>query len=227
MYAAPVPPAPRRQEEAEFQTRWEEAQASPEGAGLPSTVRPPIAGEMRNRAPGLHRNFYDIPTTDFKRPHGSSGVAASPAAPEATPDAGAAAPAGAGSVGAGSGAAASRRPYPDSPYPNGMPATATPGREEEHEAFVEYFKELEAFQAQAEVAAPPPAYAPPFSAPGPPGRAGGRQLDFQTANNFYEVSQSDFRQPYRMSRPEGAPRRPPGVAGGPGAPGGPGGRSIV
>ena len=32
---------------------------------------PPIDGDRRSRSPGLQNNFYDVPTSDFKRPFGS------------------------------------------------------------------------------------------------------------------------------------------------------------
>ncbi|KOO22760.1 glucan -beta-glucosidase [Chrysochromulina tobinii] len=35
-------------------------------------VPPPIDQDRRSRSPGLSRNFYEIPTADFKRPHGGS-----------------------------------------------------------------------------------------------------------------------------------------------------------
>ena len=47
---------------------------------------PPIDEERRNRSPGLQRNFYDVPTSDFKRPHGMTGqTPPPPAALEAPP----------------------------------------------------------------------------------------------------------------------------------------------
>lgn len=31
---------------------------------------PPVDAERRHKSPGLRNNFYDLPTADFKRPHG-------------------------------------------------------------------------------------------------------------------------------------------------------------
>lgn len=50
---------------------------------------PPIDDERQSRSPGLQKNFYDVPTSEFKRPHGSQSGAATPETGP-TPPAGAA-----------------------------------------------------------------------------------------------------------------------------------------
>jgi len=50
------------------------------GAAVPASAPPPIDAERRSRSPGLQNNFYDLPTADFKRPHGVAPGAAPPAA---------------------------------------------------------------------------------------------------------------------------------------------------
>eukprot|EP00966_Prymnesium_polylepis_P198495 4600007-Prymnesium_polylepis.1 len=55
---------------------------SPDAARGPVHT-PPIDAERRSRSPGLHNNFYDVPTADFKRPHGMPTGAPPP--PEAAP----------------------------------------------------------------------------------------------------------------------------------------------
>ena len=59
-------PAPGR--EKEYEAFKQDAAAA--CAGGPSFVPPPIDSDRRSRSPGLQRNFYDVPTSDFKRPHG-------------------------------------------------------------------------------------------------------------------------------------------------------------
>ena len=59
--------------------------AFPSGA-FPSFTPPPVDEDRRNRSPGMQRNFYDVPTSDFKRPHGMMGQTPQPpAALEAPP----------------------------------------------------------------------------------------------------------------------------------------------
>jgi hypothetical protein len=58
-------PLPGREEEYEaFQ------KAVADGTAGPAYVPPPIDEDRRSRSPGLHRNFFDVSTSDFKRPHG-------------------------------------------------------------------------------------------------------------------------------------------------------------
>ena len=46
----------------------------------PAYAPPPIDAERKSRSPGLRNNFYDVPTSDFKRPYGT-GRSAPPSAP--------------------------------------------------------------------------------------------------------------------------------------------------
>ena len=43
---------------------------------------PPVDAERRHKSPGLRNNFYDLPTADFKRPHGVPPPDPPPAAAE-------------------------------------------------------------------------------------------------------------------------------------------------
>ena len=83
------------------------------GGGASASGAPPIDGERRSRSPGLLNNFYETSLSDFKRPHGSSGVVATPSPEGMAP---AAAPAGAGPGGFGA-------------------MSPMPGREEEYKTF--------------------------------------------------------------------------------------------
>ena len=52
---------------------YEEAlkvQAAVDANGPPRSEGPDIDDERRSRSPGLQKNFYDLPTDDFRRPHG-------------------------------------------------------------------------------------------------------------------------------------------------------------
>ena len=46
------------------------SQGGVDGMGGPAHVPPPIDAERRSRSPGLNKNFYDVSTSDFKRPYG-------------------------------------------------------------------------------------------------------------------------------------------------------------
>ena len=54
----------------------------------PASPPPPIDDERRARSPGLAKNFYDLPQSDFKRPYGFGGGGGGGAAPQPQPPAG-------------------------------------------------------------------------------------------------------------------------------------------
>ena len=72
-------PLPGREQEYEA---YKALESGIQEAGGPAYVPPPIDEERRNRSPGLQHNFYDVPTSDFKRPYGMSPGAPGPPAPE-------------------------------------------------------------------------------------------------------------------------------------------------
>jgi len=58
-------PMPGREKEYED---WMKGGGGMGGPSGPASRPPPIDDDRRNRSPGLKNNFYDVPTSDFKRP---------------------------------------------------------------------------------------------------------------------------------------------------------------
>ena len=57
--------------EKEFEAyKAQEREYVAQGGSLTASPQPSIDEERRSRSPGMSRNFYDISTADFKRPHG-------------------------------------------------------------------------------------------------------------------------------------------------------------
>jgi len=99
--ANPSPPHPAAWAAAGFgaespypgrEKEYEANQARSGADGMGGNAPPPVDAERRNRSPGIGRNFYDVSTADFKRPHGGG----EPPAPEGPPSANAQASAGYG-----------------------------------------------------------------------------------------------------------------------------------
>jgi len=205
-------PAPGRERE------YQAYQAAQGGAGqsmgggssftppASSFTPPPIDQERRNRSPGLSRNFYEISTSDFKRPHGMRG----PMPPEAPPPSAAAPPMtfGAQAPASGYGSYQTGGPPAAPPPPMAFGAESpAPGREREYQAY-------QAAQGGAgQSMGGGSSFTPPASSFTPP------PIDQERRNrspglsrNFYEISTSDFKRPHGMRGPMPPEAPPPSAA---------------
>merc|ERR1719272_1123529 len=112
--APPRPPfggeSPMPGRESEYGTNMDQNAGQ---TGNANASPPPIDSDRMSRSPGLQRNFYDTPMTDFKRPYG-----APPAGPEPPPAFGAGpgmAPGSPGSFLSGGGGDQSGAPFGSEP----------------------------------------------------------------------------------------------------------------
>ena len=188
-------PAPGR--EAEY-AAWKAQNggqgAAQGGGGYSPPPPPPIDEERRSRSPGLAKNFYDIPMSDFKTPYGMP---------------------------AGSGAPAPMEEEPQMPQVEFGAQSAAPGREAEYEAYNRRpnsppplgdgspIAGREQEQASAPMKGGLP-YAPPPIDTERRNRSPGLQ------HNFYDVSTADFKTPYGIppsTAPPAAPEPPEGEFG--------------
>ena len=188
-------PAPGREAEfAAYQAQYGGQGAAQGSGGYSPPPPPPIDEERRSRSPGMAKNFYDIPTSDFKTPYGMP---------------------------AGSGAPAPMEEEPQMPQVEFGAQSAAPGREAEYEAYNRRpnsppplgdgspIAGREQEQASAPMKGGLP-YAPPPIDTERRNRSPGLQ------HNFYDVSTADFKTPYGIppsTAPPAAPEPPEGEFG--------------
>ena len=178
-YGAESPMPGREKEYADFQAS---GGAEAAAAQAPYRPPPPIDSERRNKSPGISNNFYDTPTTDFKRPYGTGRAAASAPAPGPGPG-----PAAGPSMGGG-------MPYGPgpgfAPGPTPAPAPTMPGSDFGAESPMPgREKEWNANRGTGQTGMSAGGRPPPVD---PERRSKSPGIQY----NFYDMPQSDFKKPW-------------------------------